>query len=196
MIEVNLLEEQRREIVKRDQEVNAVAKVSYGILVVVVGLFLAFQGVRLWFALRQSQVTAELASQKRVLAEYGSVEAEGLVVADKLNEIVKIIEGRDKTREKLRLIFSVFDRGSTLKQIGFGGVTDEGDLNVSGAAEGIFAYIDFDERMKGLAEEEGFEKLYLASLSRGDGGQYSFSYEITIAAPEAPPSKKGANVGK
>lgn len=193
MIKVNLLEEQRRKIVKRDSKVAAVNKTAYGLLALVVLLFLGFQGVRLWYLFQKNQVETNLTDQKRKLVTFGQIEAEGIVVADKLNEIAKIIDGRDSTREKLRLVFDIFDNGSSLKQIGFGGVTDSGGLQVSGTADGVFAYIDFDQRIKELSEREGFEKLSLSSLARGDDKKYSFNYEIVVSAKKANEPKGAGN---
>lgn len=196
MIKINLLEEQRRKIVKRDSKVALVNKSSYVVLSVVVALFLSFQGARMWYIFQKTQLELELTSQKKKLVAFGEVEAEGLIVADKLNEIAKIIDGRDSTREKLRLVFDIFDNGSSLKQIGFGGVTDSGGLQISGTADGIFAYIDFDQRIKDLSEREGFEKLFLASLARGDDKKYSFNYEISVNPRKITPIKKGAGNAK
>jgi hypothetical protein len=80
--------------------------------------------------------------------------------------------------QKLGIVFDIFNRGTELRRVEFGGVTQGSGLTVSGSTESVFAYVDFNDRLVDLAEREKFELVEQTSLARDGEGVYSFSFDV------------------
>lgn len=178
MVEINLLKDRRKKIVKQHRQESKRNRVSLIVLGAVVVVFLVLQVVRLVFVVIDRRLDNQLRASKAAIDDLSQVEKDIASVASRLKEVGKIVEGRELIDEKLAVIFKVIGRDTDLKRIEFGGLTKGRDLVIDGTTESVFAYVSLSEDLKQLAEEEGFETLTQSSLSRADDWTYSFTFDV------------------
>lgn len=183
MININLLDNRRKEILAR-QALSA--KINLVSIVIVFISVLVAAGVGI-FRLQTSQQLeakeAELTQLESQLVAYTDVFGQIYNVSTKVDAIGEIFATRQLALLKLELFFRLYNSGLLrIRHIGLGGAINPLDFEIGGSVDNVAEFITLNQYIKNVAEEEAFEKVILDTLSRGETGQYSFNYLIRFSS--------------
>ena len=192
MIEINLLKERRKDLIKQHGLARERDKISYIVLTAGVAIFLVLQAARIGMMMALNNTDMQIKKTEATIKDFREVEAELREVGDRAAEINKVLEGRELLKEKLAVVAAIFGKGTALDKIGFGGVTQGNSLVISGTAQSIFDLVDFTDRLEQLAVDQDFEAVEQTSLSRNVTGAYNFTYELAVSSGKVaqPATKK------
>jgi len=179
VVEINILKDKRKKIIKEHQLEKKRDKVAYMVLVVCLGLFMVLQVSQLVMSVLVKNQEKQLAKRQAEVARYKQVESDGAEVVRRLGEVERLVGNRQDVGSRLSLLFKIFNSGTKLKSVEFGGVTSGQGLLVSGTAETVYEYINFNDQLVKLAQDQDFETVEQGSLTRGQEADYQFSYKIT-----------------
>ncbi len=181
MASINLLDAQRREIVRKQALAGRLSRwvtLAVVMLLVVVGFLF---GVRYWLSLRVKSVSDQKKQKQSEVKGYSDVARDGFVVSKKLESVLEVLKGRETLKQKVDLFFDAFETGVEIRSVAFGG-DDLGDgLLLVGRAESVTDFNVFFEEMNKIASERGYMEVVLDDLSRGEDGSYRFAYKVSLA---------------
>lgn len=178
LIKINLLGRQRLEIVERQNRVARLLRFFYPMIGLSVVFVVVCVGFFVWLNSADNDMQDQLRQVARKLNDYQDLAEKNYVVAERLQAIGEIIEGRDIFNEKIKVFTLVREYGLDLRSVDFGGIENKYELTFSGTSSSIDEYIKFNEYLVELAQNEGIEKIEVGNLVRGDDGVYRFEYSL------------------
>lgn len=181
MININLLDGRRKEILKRQRQTK---KINIGSLAVaIVAMFLA-GGVFAFNSYTQSRLAeteSQLSQLESQLNSYADVFESLQVIIGKLEAVDEILSARALAEEKIELFFEIQNsEHMSVQQVGLGGAVNPFEFEISGRSASMANFVDANTFIKDLDVSHGFKQILLNSLSRNEVGEVYVNYILTL----------------
>jgi hypothetical protein len=160
-------------IEKTNRRVLTFAVVIFLIFVLTVG------GVFLYFNFRLGTTKNELSSLERSYSSRASEVVTYIRSKQSIDEIDKILSGRNQYRQRLEDVYDTLPNGVYLSGVDF---SSDGVLSFSGKADGIDAYENFiqDLNLSTQSNSFAFSEVVQTELVRQRNGNYRFIIDLRM----------------
>lgn len=153
------------------------------ILMWTVTIFLVFVltigGVFLYFKFRLGTTKSELSSLEKTYSSRASDVVTYIRNKQSIDEIDKILSGRNEYRQRLQDVYAILPSGVYLSGVDF---TPEGVLSFSGKADGVDSYEDFINSLNlSMGRPDfSFSEVVQTELVRQRNGNYRFIIDLKM----------------
>lgn len=191
MVKINLLDSQRKEIVKRQELAQKFNRVAYGAFLVAVFLFGGAFFFNLSSSGRLTSVNRQISEGERRLEELDEVRVRAAMVLAKLHTAGEILGGREILVEKIGLFFRVFESPSVeVREVGFGDARNREELEIGATAPSVVAFNNFTAEVDQIFAEEELKGVLLSNVTRDELGLYRVNYSFNLPVAETESSAR------
>lgn len=179
MISINLLSSRRKEVLARQK---AAQKFNLIAVVTAVVMLIGLSGIFLFNRIKVQQLTEKkttLTNLKSEIKDHADLISDAASLSEKVDAIGEILTTRKIAEEKLDLFFNLQTSNlMQLRRIGLGGAANAYEFEFEAEVGNISEYLQVNDYLLSLVEQEEFQFILLNSLNRNESGNYTFNYLI------------------
>lgn len=182
MVQINLLNQRRKEIINKQRLGAKLTSVGIGILLISVFISLGMVVLSARTQEKIEDIKTEIANGESKINTYKTLVAEHNVLKKRIDMISSLFSDKEVYATKLELLDRLYLNGNIaiVDRFNFGGNLSAKEFEFGGTSENLANYHQFTNIISGIIEPFSVTEIMIHSLNRKETSEFVFSYLVTL----------------
>lgn len=182
MLQINLLNQQRREVLKKQQQGTRFTFIGIGILLLSIGL----TGISVYLSSRTqnqlTQITSDIKTVEVRISNYTLLVGQHNTIKNRISMIEGLYQDKEMYIRKINLLDQIYDNNGValINRFNFGGSLSRNEFEFGGQSPDLANYHQFSKLISTTVEPYEISEISLNQLSRNPDKNLVFSYLVNL----------------